>query len=105
MRLQLPSVEIVQDKAMKLYLTKLTVGQIRDLIDSKQLVPDTYNPDIRLESGYQRTLDKNRIRKILNFLESKYKIVLHIMPTSIVLSARKSSTEPIKFNKGQLIIG
>jgi len=105
MRLQLPAVEIVQDKEMKLYLTKLTVRQIKGLIDSKQLVPDTYNPDIRLESGYQRTLDKNRMRKILNFLESKYKIVLHIMPTSIVLSARKSNTEPIKFNKGQLIVG
>lgn len=71
MRLQLPAVEIVQDKEMKLYLTKLTAGQIRELIDSKQLVPDTYNPDIRLESGYQRTLDKNRMRKILNFLREQ----------------------------------
>jgi DGQHR domain-containing protein len=105
MRLQLPAVEIAQEKEMKLYLTKLTVGQIKELIKSKQLVPDTYNPDIKLEGGYQRELDKNRTRKILNFLESNYKIVLHIMPTSIVLSARKSTTEPITFNKGKLIIG
>jgi DGQHR domain-containing protein len=105
MRLQLPAVEISQESEMKLYLTKLTVGQIKELIDNKQLVPDTYNPDIRVERGYQRTLDKNRMRKILNFLESKYKIVLHIMPTSIVLSARKSMTEPVKFNNGQLIVG
>jgi DGQHR domain-containing protein len=105
MRLIIPAIEIVQQNGIDLYLTKLNVKQIRDLIDSKQLIPDTYNPDINIQGGYQRTLDRNRMRKILNFLESKYKIVLHVMPTSIVLSARKSATEPIKFKNGQLIIG
>jgi DGQHR domain-containing protein len=105
MRLLLPAVEIVQQNDVHLYLTKLNVKQIKDLINSKQLIPDTYNPDINIQRGYQRTLDKNRMRKILNFLESRYKIVLNVMPTSIVLSVRKSNTEPIKFNNGQLIIG
>jgi DGQHR domain-containing protein len=105
MRLALPAVEVKQHNQTQLYLTKLSVGQIKGLIENKQLVIDTYNPDIKIARGYQRTLDENRIRKMLTFLESKYKIVLHIMPTSVVLSSRKSATEPIKFKDGKLIIG
>lgn len=45
------------------------------------------------------------MRKISNFLESKFKIVLPIMPTSVVLSSRKKNTEPLKYKDNNLIIG
>jgi DGQHR domain-containing protein len=106
MRIVLPAIEITQNKDTKLYLTKLNVGQIRDLVDNKQLIHDTYNPDINLQRGYQRVLDRNRMKKILNYLESKYKIVLPVLPTSIVLSVRKRpTTEPLKFKDCKLIVG
>jgi hypothetical protein len=88
-RIVLPAIEITQNRDTKLYLTKLNIGQIRDLVDNKQLIPDTYNPDINLQRGYQRVLDPNRMKKILNFLESRYKIELPVLPTSIVLRSEK----------------
>ncbi|MEM3737712.1 MAG: DGQHR domain-containing protein [Candidatus Bathyarchaeia archaeon] len=105
MRLVLPAIELTQTKDIRVYLTKLSVEQIKDLIENKQLIPDTYNPDINIQQGYQRSLNPNRMRRILNFLESCHSIVLPVMPTSIVLNVRNTASEPLKFKDGKLIIG
>jgi hypothetical protein len=99
MRIVLLAIEITQNRDTKLYLTKLNIGQIRDLVDKKQLIPDTYNPDINLQRGYQRVLDPNRMKKILNFLESRYKIVLPVLSTSIVLRSEKYISSLYEFKK------
>ncbi len=105
MRIIIPAIQLNQNKGIETYLTKLSINQIRDLIKNKQLIVDTYKPDISAEGGYQRSLDEKRIKKIKTFLESKYKMVLPIIPTSIVLSIRKNSISPLTFEDGKLIIG
>lgn len=105
MRLELQALELSQDKSTNVYLTKLSVKQIRELIESKQVVPDTYNPDIKAHEGYQRDLNPTRMKKIHNFLEGHYKTVLPVLPTSVVLSVRKSNSEPLKYKDNKLIIG
>jgi len=35
MRIVLPAIEITQNRDTKLYLTKLNIGQIKDLVDKK----------------------------------------------------------------------
>jgi len=105
MRLVVPALQVAQTPGTNVYLTKLSVGQIRNLIDNKQLIPDTYKPDINLQLGYQRSLDETRMQKIRNFLESRFKMVLPVMPTSIVLSVRENKTKPLSFKEGNLIIG
>lgn len=89
---------------MTLYLTALSLGDVRQLRKSKQLVIETFDPDRPILQGYQRGLDPKKIQQIADFVsrgsdEPGTEVLLPLMPTAIVLNSRPSPGSMLRFDE------
>ncbi|MFH1637561.1 MAG: DGQHR domain-containing protein [Candidatus Woesearchaeota archaeon] len=106
MKLIIPALRVKQDARVNIYLTTFKVGQLKGLYEDKQILKDYYSPDLKAggPKGYNRTIDPNRTKRILNYLSTRYEYVLPLLPSSLVLNVRNNR---LKFqdSKHELLIG
>src|SRR2546428_2299545 len=92
----------LEQAGIPMYLTSLTVKQIKDLFANGQLIVDAYEPSN--PSGYQRGIDETRATEISEFLSSNIIVLPALLPGSVILNCRKPKTIHYDEAHMQLII-
>lgn len=87
----------IEQSGFPMYVTALSVGQIKALFKSNQLIVDIYDPrNPPGKEGYQRGIDENRVNDISAFLSKTLDILPSLLPGSIILNCRPRM--PLRFD-------
>jgi len=92
----------LEQAGISMFITSLTVRQIKDLFRTGQLIVDAYEPSN--PSGYQRGMDEARAAEISDFLSSNIAVLPALLPGAVILNCRKPKTIRYDQTKGQLTI-
>jgi DGQHR domain-containing protein len=87
-----------------LYLTKFSAGQIRELLNNRQLIVAKYDPADSEGKGYQRVLEPSRVNDIAKFLKSRVPILPPLLPGSLILNCRKKEYVRYDDTKAELFL-
>jgi DGQHR domain-containing protein len=85
-----------------LYLTSTTVEELKSWFDADRIYPDIWKRE--KPEGYQRQPDKERFRRIAEYLERKLQIEETILPNTVILNIRQKGTidfEPFEKSNSQ----
>ena len=93
--IKIPALKINQQgldpdsKPVTLYITSMTLNQLKQLVKVDDWTPDT-------PLGYQRPVVDRRVKELSRYLEREQ----GIFPTSILLGTRELDSPPIEFTEG-----
>jgi len=87
----------LEQSNIKMYLTSLKIGKIKELLSKRQLIVEVYDPtNPQGREGYQRGIDERRVNDISVFLRREIDILPSLLPGSVILNCRRPET--IRYN-------
>jgi len=95
----------MEQSGIKMYLTRLKLTDVKELLRNRQLIVDAYDPTNPAgREGYQRGIDERRVNDISSFLFKRIDILPSLLPSSLILNCRRSETIIYKEVNSEIII-
>lgn len=95
----------IEQAGIKMYLLSLKIGEIKQMLEKKQLLVDVYDPlNPTGKEGYQRGIDDVRISDIADFLARRIDILPSLLPSSIILNCRRGEAIRYDDSASEIII-